>query len=77
MSYNHLNTFDLTRIEVLSKTGYSTRQIARQLNRPHSTIARELKWNTQQMYQAELLDDLARKRHLVCHRSKKKSEAVI
>lgn len=28
MSYNHLNTFERTRIEVLSKMGYSTRQIA-------------------------------------------------
>ncbi len=28
MSYHHLNTFERTRIEVLSKMGYSTRQIA-------------------------------------------------
>ncbi|MTL61971.1 helix-turn-helix domain-containing protein, partial [Turicibacter sanguinis] len=28
MSYKHLNTFERTRIEVLSKMGYSTRQIA-------------------------------------------------
>ena len=47
MSYKHLNTFERTRIEVLSKMGYSTRQIAGQLNRHHSTIARELKRNTQ------------------------------
>ena len=53
MSYNHLNTFERTRIEVLSKMGYSTRQIAQQLNRHHSTIARELKRNTQETYQAE------------------------
>ena len=59
MSYNHLNTFERTRIEVLSKMGYSTRQIAQQLNRHHSTIARELKRNTQQTYQAELADELA------------------
>ena len=37
MSYKHLNTFERTRIEVLSKMGYSTRQIAGQLNRHHST----------------------------------------
>ena len=43
MSYHHLNTFERTRIEVLSKMGYSIRQIARELNRHHSTIARELK----------------------------------
>ena len=42
MSYKHLTTFERTRIEVLSKMGYSTRQIAAQLNRHHSTIAREL-----------------------------------
>ncbi|MCU7210552.1 helix-turn-helix domain-containing protein, partial [Turicibacter sanguinis] len=54
MSYKHLNTFERTRIEVLSKMGYSTRQIAQQLNRHHSTIARELKRNTQKTYQAEL-----------------------
>ena len=28
MSYKHLNTFERTRIEILSKMGYSTRQIA-------------------------------------------------
>ena len=46
MSYKHLNTLDCTRIEVLSKMGYSTSQIAKQLNRHHSTIAHELKRNT-------------------------------
>ena len=77
MSYNHLNTFERTRIEVLSKMGYSTRQIAQQLNRHHSTIARELKRNTQKTYQAELADELAEQRRLVCHRSEKKSEQLI
>ena len=38
MSYKHLNTFERTRIEVLSKMGYSTRKIDGQLNRHHSTI---------------------------------------
>ena len=59
MSYHHLNTFECTRIEVLSKMGYLTRQIAQQLNHHHSTIARELKWNTQKAYQAESADELA------------------
>ncbi|MTN26682.1 IS30 family transposase [Turicibacter sanguinis] len=77
MSYNHLNTFERTRIEVLSKMGYSARQIAVQLNRHHSTIARELKRNTQQTYQVELADELAWKRRLVCHRPETKSEEVI
>ena len=57
--------------------GYSTRQIAQQLNRHHSTISRELKRNTQQTYQAELADEVARKRRLVCHRKELKSEEVI
>ena len=77
MSYKHLNTFERTRIEVLSKMGYSTRQIAGQLNRHHSTIARELKRNTQKTYQAELADELAEQRRLVCHRPETKSEEVI
>lgn len=77
MSYHHLNTFESTRIEVLSKMGYSARQIARQLNRLHSTIARELKRNTQEMYQAELAEELAGQRRLVCHRPETKSEEVI
>ena len=77
MSSYHLNTFERTRIEVLSKMGYSTRRIAKQLNRHHSTISRELKRNTQEIYQAELADELARQRRLVCHRPEKKSEKVI
>ncbi len=66
MSYKPLNTFEGTLIEVLSKIGYSTRQIAGQLNRHHSTIARELKRNTQETYQAELADELAWQRRLGC-----------
>ena len=57
MSYNHLNTFERTRIEVLLKMGYSARQIARQLHRHHSTIARELKRNAKETYQAELAEE--------------------
>ena len=77
MSYKHLNTFERTRIEVLSKMGYSTRQIAQQLNRHHSTIARELKRNTQKTYQAELAEELAGQRRLSCRCPEKKSEQVI
>ena len=53
--------------------GYSTRQIAKQLNRHHSTIAPELKRNTPNTYQAEL----AEQRRLACHRREKKCEKVI
>ena len=77
MSYHHLNTFERTRIEVLSKMGYSARQIAEQLNRHHRAMARELKRNTQETYQAELADQLARQRRLGCHRKELKSEEVI
>ena len=57
MSYKHLNTFERTRIEVLSKMGYWARQISRQLHRHQRVIARKLKQNTQQTYQAELADE--------------------
>ena len=77
MSYKHLNTFERTCIEVLSKMVYSTRQIAKQLNCHHSTIARELKRNTKKTYQAELADELAGQRRLVCHRKELKSEQLI
>ena len=42
------------------KMGYSARQIAAQLNRHHSTIARGLKQNNQKTYQVELAEELAR-----------------
>ena len=77
MSYHHLSTFERTCIEILSKMGYSTRQIAQQLNRYYSTIARELKRNTQKTQQAELADELAEQRRLVCHCPETKSEKVI
>ena len=58
MSYHHLNTFERTRIEVLSKMGYSARQIARQLHRHQRAMARESKRNTKETYQAELAEEL-------------------
>ena len=57
--------------------GYSARQIARQLHRHQRAMARELKRNTQQTYQAELADQLAGQRRLGCHRSEEKSEQLI
>ena len=39
--------------------GYLTRQIAEQLNRHQRAITRELKRNTQVIYQVELADELA------------------
>lgn len=57
--------------------GYSTRQIAVQFNRHHSTIAHELKRNAQQTYQAELADELDKQHRLVCHHKGVKSEQLI
>ncbi|WP_394806290.1 IS30 family transposase [Turicibacter sanguinis] len=47
------------------------------MNRHHSTIVHELKRNTQITYQAELADELARKRCLACHSKEAKSEELI
>lgn len=57
--------------------GYLMRQIAGQLNRHDSTIARELKRNTQQMYRAEWAEELVEQRRLVCRRLDKKAEEAI
>lgn len=54
MSYKHFTTNDRIRIEVLRKLGKSTRQIAIELNRHHSSIARELKRNSENIYCAEI-----------------------
>ena len=40
-------------------------------------ISPELKRNTQEMYQAESIDELSKKRHLIHYRSEKKSKEVI
>ncbi|BAB06243.1 IS30-like element IS658 family transposase [Halalkalibacterium halodurans] len=54
MSYSHLTTFERGRLETLQKLGWSTRQIAKELNRHHSTIARELKRNRTKEYVSEV-----------------------
>lgn len=54
MSYSHLTTFERGRLETLQKLGWSTRQIAKELNRHHSTIARELKRNCTKEYVSEV-----------------------
>ena len=53
MSYTHLTTYERSCLEILSKSGYSTRQIAKELNRHHSTIARELRHHHLDEYLAE------------------------
>ncbi len=77
MSYHHLNTFERTRIEVLSTLGYSTRQISKQLNRHHSTIARELKRNTNNLYIAEQAAQLAKERRYKFRRPSTKTTELI
>ncbi|GAE32831.1 mobile element protein [Halalkalibacter hemicellulosilyticusJCM 9152] len=54
MSYSHLTTFERGRLEALQKLGWSTRQMEKQLNRHHSTIARELKRNSIKKYASEV-----------------------
>ncbi len=43
MSYKHLTLNDRSKIELLSKEGYSSRRIAKVLGFLHFTISRELK----------------------------------
>jgi len=45
MDYQHLTTFERGRIEALHNLGYTVREIGQQMNRHHSTIARELSRN--------------------------------
>lgn len=46
MSYHHLTTFERGRIQELSSLGLSNREIAKKLNRHHSSISRELSRNS-------------------------------
>jgi transposase, IS30 family len=54
MSYSHLTTFERGRLESLNKLGWSARKIALELNRHHSTIARELNRNSTKEYVSEV-----------------------
>ena len=45
MSYSHLTPFERGRLESLFRLGWSTRAIAKELKRHHSTIVREIKRN--------------------------------
>jgi len=53
MDYQHLTTFERGRIEMLNKLGYNVREIGKQINRHHSTIARELSKNSNANYSCE------------------------
>lgn len=53
MDYKHLTTFERGSIEALYYQGFSVREIGKQLNRHHSTIARELARNGTANYCSE------------------------
>ncbi len=46
MSYTHLSIVERSKLEILHQQGKSTRAIAKELGRHHSTISRELRRNT-------------------------------
>ena len=77
MSYHHLTTFERSRLETLSKLGYSTRQIAKKLNRHHSTVARELKRHDLDVYKAEKAQSSYEFKRLICRPKGKKSPEMI
>lgn len=65
MSYHHFSMFDRARIQALHTLGYSTRQIAIQTGRHHSSIARELVRNTtKDIYIAEDAHQCYKKRRI-------------
>ena len=77
MSYQHLTTFERTRIETLYDQGKSIRTIAEKLRRSPSTISRELKRNSQDgSYQSENAHESYDKRRLHCGRIGKWSQEL-
>jgi IS30 family transposase len=52
MSYRHLTTEERVQLGLLKELGWSTREIAKKLERHHSTIAREWKRNGKATYHA-------------------------
>jgi len=56
MDYQHLTTFERGRIEALHNSGYTVREIGQQMNRHHSTIARELSRNNNINYSVLIAD---------------------
>lgn len=67
MSYNHLTISERIRIEIFYSLGYSSREIARHLNRHHSTISREIKRGKScGLYTAESAQSLYERRRSNC-----------
>lgn len=64
MSYHHFNTYERGCIEALQRLNYSSRNIAKEIGRDHSSIVREIKRNKQDIYEAQIAQqtyDLHRK----------------
>ncbi|MFD3273606.1 transposase [Paenibacillus dendritiformis] len=54
MSYSHFSTSERTKLELLHAQGWSTRVIAQELGRHHSSVARELNRNQESnIYKAD------------------------
>ncbi len=63
MSYSHLSITERSQLALLHRLGWSTRAIATELHRHHSTIARELSRGTEEGdYQAETAHDSYKQR---------------
>jgi len=77
MSDTHLTPFERSRLETLSKLGHSTRQIAKPLNRHHSTLARELKRHGSGEYRAEHAGSSYEAKRFSCGSKGKKSAELI
>lgn len=76
MSYTHLTTFERSRIDVLSKLGWSARKIAKDLERHHSTITRELNRYNNDSYSAEDAQDNYKNRRQKCKPKGKFTEGL-
>lgn len=67
MSYNHLTTFERGKIGALHNKGLSSRKIAKEIGRHHSTIARELNRNKPASgYSSETAHRLYSERRMKC-----------
>ncbi|MCW3793777.1 IS30 family transposase [Paenibacillus sp. LS1] len=77
MSYTHLSIIERSKLEILHQQGKSSRVIAKELGRHHSTICRELeRMVSSQSYQAEHAQSAYRERRKASVSRGKWSEAL-
>lgn len=76
MSYHHLSTYERGCIETLQKLGYTSRNIAQQVGRHHSAIAREIKRNNAGIYDARIAQQAYSLRRKSCISKGKYNEAI-